>query len=224
VLILGLSTSGPQAEVGLRLPDGRTVAVPLGATRSRGRDVLPRIEGLLATEGLRPRDVEAVAVDVGPGSFTGVRVGVTTAKSLAFALGVPAVPVESLLVLAEAAPTSEPVLALRDAGRGTVYYARYAAPADGVRTCVAGPARGEGAEAFAWAAGALVVGEEAPELLARLGLDAPARRVRAHVTGLLALAAARLESGAVRSHHDLVPLYLQASAPERLRAREEGRA
>ena len=87
--------------------------------RRRERQTLFKIGGSRA----------AVAVDIGPGSFTGVRVGVATAKGLAFALGIPVVSVSSLEVLAEAAPADRDVLALRDAGRGTYYVARYG-PAD----------------------------------------------------------------------------------------------
>ncbi|MBX6396019.1 MAG: tRNA (adenosine(37)-N6)-threonylcarbamoyltransferase complex dimerization subunit type 1 TsaB, partial [Alicyclobacillaceae bacterium] len=62
--------------------------------------ILPQVEQLLAACDRGPEDLEAVVVGVGPGSYTGVRVGVTVAKTLAWTCGIPVVPVSTLVGLA----------------------------------------------------------------------------------------------------------------------------
>lgn len=222
VAILALTTSGPRGEIGLRLPGGGTVTAGPLPPRGRGREIAPRIAALLGERGLRPADLAALAVDVGPGSFTGVRVGVATAKALAYALRLPIVPATSLEILAEAAPATETVLALRDAGRETYYYALYGpADAGGERPARRAPARGEADAVRAAAGGAHVVGEQAPDLAARLGLPGEATAQGAQARALLQIAERRLERGGARPAHGVAPLYLQPSAPERRCAGED---
>jgi len=89
--------------------------------------LVPTVDALCRDHGVGPRDLAHVYVSVGPGSFTGLRVGVTLAKTLAFATGAKLVAVPSLRVVAENAPPEarHPVVAL-DAKRGHVFAARYA--------------------------------------------------------------------------------------------------
>lgn len=86
------------------------------------------IDTALGTAGCTYKDLGAVAVSVGPGSFTGVRVGVSTARGLALALGVPAIGVTTLEALAaearERAPGT-PVIVRIEAGRGQAYVAGF---------------------------------------------------------------------------------------------------
>jgi tRNA threonylcarbamoyladenosine biosynthesis protein TsaB len=99
-----------------------------------GERLLGLIDGVLTRAGWQKRDLELVACSVGPGSFTGVRVGVATAKGIALALGLPIVGVGSLEVMAHAhfagqdAPDAdEAAVALLDARKGEVFWAAYAA-------------------------------------------------------------------------------------------------
>lgn len=88
------------------------------------------IEEALSQASMGYADLGMVAVSVGPGSFTGVRVGVSAARGLALALGIPAVGVSSLEALASEARRDrgeQEILVLLDAGRGGVYTARYEA-------------------------------------------------------------------------------------------------
>src|SRR5437763_15130310 len=71
------------------------------------------VDALLRQAGARSRDVEALAVGVGPGSFTGVRIGLASARALAFALDVPAAGVSTLAALAAGAPGALPVVDAR---------------------------------------------------------------------------------------------------------------
>lgn len=221
--VLVLATSGPAAEVGLRSGRGAPLVTrALGAGAARGRGLLPAVQALLAEAGLAPLDLTAIAADVGPGSFTGVRVGVTAANALAWALRIPALGVLSLDALARAAPPDAEVLALRDAGRGTVYAALYGPARDGRRAVLHAPARVEGAALASWTTSALLVGEEAPRLCAAAGLGLRTAVVTADVAAVLAEAGGRLSAGGAGEPIPLVPLYLQASAPERLAAGEAG--
>jgi tRNA threonylcarbamoyladenosine biosynthesis protein TsaB len=122
VSTLAIATSGPHGGLALE-PGGRAAHhVALAAGSGRGRDVLPALASLLAEAGASVRDVERIVIDVGPGSFTGVRVGVTLAKTLAWALDLRVWAVNSLDLLAAEATQEAPVLAVRDAGRDTVYH------------------------------------------------------------------------------------------------------
>lgn len=85
------------------------------------------IDAALAEAGLSYGDLAAIAVSVGPGSFTGVRVGVAAARGLALALKIPAVGVSTLEALAAEADSDRPVIARIEAGRGQAYFARFAA-------------------------------------------------------------------------------------------------
>ncbi len=219
-LVLSLATSGLHGEIGLSLPGGGLEIRLLGRGAARGRYVLPAVEALLEDADARVADLEAVVVDVGPGSFTGIRVGVTTAKSLAWALSIPVTGVLSLAALARAAPPDRKVLAVRDAGRGRLYHARFGPEREGRRERLSKPGRDPAVDVLSAAAGTLVVGEEAPALLAGVGAPGEALEVRAGAAALLAEARAEPSEGRAASPHVLVPVYLQVSAPERRLAGE----
>lgn len=86
----------------------------------------PAIHALLEQVAWKPRDVELVAVTQGPGSFTGLRIGVTTAKTFAYATGASILGVNTLEVLADRVPTSRPQLwAVMDAERQQLFAASF---------------------------------------------------------------------------------------------------
>jgi tRNA threonylcarbamoyladenosine biosynthesis protein TsaB len=108
----------------------------LGERVSRASTLLEDVDALLRQGGAHPSDVEALAVGIGPGSFTGVRVGLATARGLALALGVPVAGVSTLAALAAGAPGAMPVI---DARRREVFVLeagepRVLAPADMIVT------------------------------------------------------------------------------------------
>jgi tRNA threonylcarbamoyladenosine biosynthesis protein TsaB len=109
--------------------DGATLAVRHWRTeRSHLGDLPAHVTALLAAGGLRLDDVQALAVSIGPGSFTGLRVAVAFAKGLAFAGELPVAAVstlEALAWVAEAAPPAR-VLAALDARKGEIYAAFFA--------------------------------------------------------------------------------------------------
>jgi tRNA threonylcarbamoyladenosine biosynthesis protein TsaB len=96
MIVLAIETSTALAGVALWRQDALVAQSVIRGPRELAARLAPAIEALLAEAGARVDDVEGVAVDHGPGSFTGLRVGVGTAKMLAHARGLPVVGVSSL--------------------------------------------------------------------------------------------------------------------------------
>jgi tRNA threonylcarbamoyladenosine biosynthesis protein TsaB len=130
--ILALETIAAAGSVAL-LDDQRIVAeLELDTTRRSAQTLTPGIDQLLKRVGWRPGDVELVAVASGPGSFTGLRIGVTTAKTFAYAVGCPVIGVHSLLAIASRAPRElANVSAAVDAQRGELFVADFHRLSDG---------------------------------------------------------------------------------------------
>ncbi len=101
-IILALETSGGHGSVAVWDSTAAAVlaGVRLGEPRSYGGMLVPKIEEVLSAANLTPQDVDAVAVSAGPGSFTGLRIGLSAAKGFAWTIRKPLVPVPTLLALA----------------------------------------------------------------------------------------------------------------------------
>jgi tRNA threonylcarbamoyladenosine biosynthesis protein TsaB len=160
-MILALDTSGTELVVAL-VDGGKQVS---GLVRAGRRHQDQVIEAIDTVAGDHLKALDAVAVAVGPGSHTGLRVGLSTASGLAFARRLPIYPLSSLVVAAQRAPAEAGhVVAVVAAGRGKVYVQPFDRAGDGLRP--AGGRRLESLEAVA-GSGAVVAAE--PALLARLG-------------------------------------------------------
>ena len=126
--ILALETAAKAVSAAIT-EDGRILASgyqDTGLTHSR--TLMPIVECLLRNTGLRVADLDAVAVSAGPGSFTGVRIGVSAAKGLAFAGDKPAAAVSTLAALARNAAFADGlIVCAMDARRGQVYNALFEA-------------------------------------------------------------------------------------------------
>ena len=108
--------------------DGLDYAVrDLSDTRSHVEQLMPQIEALLSDQGLALADVVRIGVGVGPGPFTGLRVGIATAQTLGIALGIPVKGVCSLDVVAREYAGDAEFVAVIDARRKELYWARYSA-------------------------------------------------------------------------------------------------
>lgn len=100
---------------------------------NHSREVAPAIAAMLAQQGATPSALEAVAVTQGPGSFTGLRIGISVAKGLCLALGIPIIGVPTLDVVAYAAcDPSLTVIAVLEAGRGRLCVRPYRFDEDGL--------------------------------------------------------------------------------------------
>lgn len=134
MLILGITTSTPQ--IGLAVGGQEGVLSTWSAVRGRHHAelVTPAIAEVCASAGIELSEVGLVAVDIGPGLFTGLRVGVATAKAAALALGVPMIGVSSLDLLAfRVRYASRTVTAVIDARRGELFVASYVPVPGGVQ-------------------------------------------------------------------------------------------
>lgn len=186
--------------------------------------LMSAVQGLLRQSGVKAADLAAIAVAIGPGSFSGLRVGLAAAKGFALALGLPVVGIGTLLV--EAYPflgARVPVRPLLSAGKGTIATALYGLGDDGpVEITAPGLMTVEGACA-ATSGPTLFCGEFMPavrdQIAASLGALAlfPAESALLRRAGNLAeLAWRRLARGQIEDAATIQPLYLRApsiSAP-----------
>jgi tRNA threonylcarbamoyl adenosine modification protein YeaZ len=214
----------PRASATARSADrgaGRGAAVVLAArvtadARRHGELLAPSVAAVLAEAGCRPGDLTAVVAGLGPGPFTGLRVGLVTAAAFADALGIPAYGACSLdAVAAQADLPAGRLLVATDARRREVYWAAY----DGAGTRIAGPDVDRPADLAARLAGldlAAMCGAGARLYREALPLPLVGRADHPDPAALAGLARDRVLAGAPTE--PLTPLYLRrpdASAPGR---------
>ena len=127
--VLGIDTATSRGSTALARPGEVLALEGLDEGGWHARDLLARIDSMLTGAGVRPDRLSGVAVTVGPGSFTGVRIGMATAKGLAYSLNVALAGLSTLETLARAVPVdgdAPPRLcAAIAAGRGEVYAALF---------------------------------------------------------------------------------------------------
>ncbi len=199
--ILAFDTATDVATVAV-VRDGEVLA----ERRSRAIPILHEIESALAEAGVERGAVERLAVGTGPGSYTGLRMGLITARTLAFALGVPAAGVSTLDALAAGSPGATPVI---DARRGEIFTLQDGQPS------VLAP------EDLPVVPGSLYVGDGAVRyrgVLEDRGGTVPGEESEAHVPWARHHAALAADFG---SAERLEPLYLRV--PDAEVAVQEGR-
>ena len=223
--LLAIDTSTLVAGLALYGEEGSLAELTWAAGRAQTTALLGELDRLLALCGLGPPDLGAVAVATGPGSFNALRVGLSTAKGLAFALAVPLIGVPTLDATAYPhAAGGRPVRATLAAGRGRLVSALY-------RWDGAGPRRvGDYANTTLEGLAALVLeptlvcGELAGDTARQLTTLAPAAQLpppsgRGRRPGALAeLAWGRLRRGEADDPAALEPVYLHGPAAAAARA------
>jgi tRNA threonylcarbamoyladenosine biosynthesis protein TsaB len=223
MIVLGIETSTPQTSVALGTEREILGKVSLtGAARQEF--VTPALEQLLTWTGLELSQLGGVAVGVGPGLFTGLRVGIETAKSLAQVLSIPIVGITSLDALAfSVRHTHKLIVAVIDGRRGETFYAVYRALPGGV-------VRGSDyevatpdhlcaeleilpGELLAVGNGAILYRDQLEELGSRLEF---ASSIRAHpeAAALVELAVPRFLREDYDRLYDVTPMYLRRSDAE----------
>jgi tRNA threonylcarbamoyladenosine biosynthesis protein TsaB len=136
VNLLALDTSTDRAAMGAATRCEAVFSESPATNGRHGRDLIPRLKATLDAAGLTAREVELLAVGLGPGSYTGLRVGLMAAKTLAYASGAALVGLDSLEVIAWGAPPHcGPISVIADAQRGNLYIAEYVRDATGPPRC-----------------------------------------------------------------------------------------
>jgi tRNA threonylcarbamoyladenosine biosynthesis protein TsaB len=147
VLVLALETSALAGSVAVLDGERLLGQRQLATDRRSAQTLAPAIQDLLAGCGLAPKQINLVATTIGPGSFTGLRVGVTTAKTWAYAVGCDVIGLDTLDVVAEQAAelrvqhSGGELHAVMDAQRQELYLARYVGQAASLSLCRSEPNR-----------------------------------------------------------------------------------
>ena len=229
--LLCIDTSGPSAGVAI-LKDGHLAyECELTHGRTHSQCIMPMVDQGLSGVGLTPGDVDLFAAVVGPGSFTGVRIGVSTVKALAHATGKPCIGVDALEALAAGIQDFQGIVCpILDARAQQVYGAAFRAGDPPVRLM------DDTVEKLieylprvrAMGQRALFVGDGSPvfEAAIREYLGEQASFAPAHLCGLRAGSAvvlAQRRAGEAVDFLHLMPLYLRAPQAERERAAREAK-
>ncbi|MGW4291988.1 tRNA (adenosine(37)-N6)-threonylcarbamoyltransferase complex dimerization subunit type 1 TsaB [Micromonospora chersina] len=174
--------------------------------RAHGELLAPQVDAVLADVDARPADLAAIVAGLGPGPFTGLRVGLVTAATMGQVLGIPTYGVCSLDGIGHPVAAGEPVLAASDARRREVYWAVY----DGAGQRIAGPnvdTPAVAAERARDLAVTAAVGDGAHRYADVLGLPVREEPRYPDAVALARLAAERIRAGA--PGEPLTPLYLR---------------
>lgn len=125
--ILAIETSGEDAGIALADEAGIAAEEQFRHEMQLSQSLHPRLEALFGAAGWKPADLDGIAVSIGPGSFTGLRIGVAAAKALAYALEVPVAPVPTLeaLALENPVPADMLVCAVVPASQADFFAALY---------------------------------------------------------------------------------------------------
>lgn len=223
--LLGIETATNTASLAVLDADGQLLGEwTFSAHRTMAQRLVPALDALLGKIDLTPGELAAVAVGLGPGSFTSLRVGLATAKGILLAADLPAIGVPTLEALAVAAPLPErmPVCAAIAAPKRHLYAATYARRSATETNCLLPPALLEADELARWVRSigqpvALVgvLPEDVRATLEAAGAEplTPLYGVpRAAVVAQLGLA--RLRAGERHEPAALTPLYVRPSEPE----------
>lgn len=197
----------------------------LNFKKTHSQKIMPMISELLEELELKAADIDMFAVANGPGSFTGLRIGVATIKALAHAVNKPVVGVSTLAAMAYNLPFCEHIIVpIMDARRNRVYTASYIWDEDGfkeltedeaigIEECVS--SCGEFLETVFVGDGAVVHKEYIKEQLGERAYFAPASSLMQRASSVAMLALEKAKNGETMKYNELVPFYLRKSQAER---------
>jgi tRNA threonylcarbamoyl adenosine modification protein YeaZ len=123
--LLALDAALGRGSAILLLPDGELFAAESEGDRSHSRTLVPMLEGVLSRAGLGWSDLRMLALGIGPGSFTGLRIAAATFAGINASLALPTLPVSSLAITAAQADSDDALWVLEDARAGEVFVGHY---------------------------------------------------------------------------------------------------
>jgi tRNA threonylcarbamoyladenosine biosynthesis protein TsaB len=217
--LLFIETSGAAGRVGLARGGELLADVALDQQRRHARDLAPTVHRLLTEQGWRPGDLQAVFVSQGPGSYTGLRVGLMSAKTLCWAVGCALVPVPTLEIVAlQARGLATHVEVIEDAQQDRVYRQRFRFSSGDMPEPLSDLAVLEpDVWRASWSDGVMVTGPGLQRWHERLPSQvrlAPAERWLPGLAAMLTLGLRRWERQQVSDPLTLEPLYLRPSSAE----------
>ena len=231
--ILAIDTASSVSSVAVASEGKLQAEVTVEAGRTHSETLLSHIEGALSFAGVERSALTGVAVSIGPGSFTGLRIGLATVKAIAYGLGIPLVGVSTLAALALAFPVPDVyTLVLMDAQKGNAYAGLYEWRDESlheVRPVRVAPLAEAIAEAADRGKPVLLTGELAVKKRARLGnlpdnvTLAPAHLLTARASHVAWLGIARLAAGERDDPMTLEPFYIRRSEAEVLWEKRHGK-
>ncbi|MCU1395829.1 MAG: peptidase family protein [Ilumatobacteraceae bacterium] len=217
MITLGIETATSVVSVAIGGDDGVLGLVEVSQGRRHAETLTPAIEFVCRHAQVAVGDIAAIGVDIGPGLFTGMRVGIAAAKAMAYALQVPVVGVSSLDLLAHPLRHSSKVIAsVIDARKGEVFYAFFVPTPGGVQRVTeprAASIEDFNADVMARGQDVLAVGDGAFRYRDELDLGVEvADLAHPSVASLVTLARARVLRSDIETLRadDVQPLYLRA--------------
>ncbi|MDD7403713.1 MAG: tRNA (adenosine(37)-N6)-threonylcarbamoyltransferase complex dimerization subunit type 1 TsaB [Butyribacter sp.] len=227
--ILGIDTSGLVASAAIVVDDSLVAEFTLNNKKTHSQTLLPTIEQMVTMSGISLEEIDAIAIAAGPGSFTGLRIGASTAKGMGLALQKPIISIPTLEGLAYRAAVSDRLLCpLMDARRNQVYTGLYRMENDSL-VCVSDQEAVDineiiskindlGQDVLFLGDGVPVHQETLAEKVTVPYHFAPAHLSRQSAGAIAALGRVYYEQGKTEDAKDHRPVYLRQSQAERERA------
>ena len=224
--ILGFDSTGEKCSVGIIDGENLSVYLETHDKNTHSVNLMPLVDKAITMAGLTISDIDAFAVNIGPGSFTGIRIGVCTVKGLALASDKPCFAVNTLDSLAEnAAGRVGTICAMIDARRTESYYAFYHSDgkvikriseynADRLEAFLPNLPDGE---AVLVGDGAVKYRDKVIEILGDRARFLPNEEMLPSASSTLMIAKEMAKAGKTLNAHDIMPFYLRASQAEQMK-------
>ena len=205
--VIAMEISQRDGGVAVRCPDGSILVERLTSSTRRGDALMPAVESICRQAGITPGDLEGIGVSIGPGGFTGLRIGIAAAKMLSWSLDIPLVAMQTALLAAETAGDLDGLMAVVLASKDDTCWLTLVEGASGSRSISQAGTLVEPEMFLATIQGVdhLLVDEHLPESMAGHGLIT--RRPEFDPAVLLEMTERRLASGETVDPLELSPLY-----------------
>tara|TARA_B100001059_G_scaffold236442_1_gene286949 strand:+ start:17042 stop:17719 length:678 start_codon:yes stop_codon:yes gene_type:complete len=205
--VIAMEISQRDGGVAVRCPDGSVLVERLTSSTRRGDALMPAVESICRQAGITPGDLEGIGVSIGPGGFTGLRIGIAAAKMLSWSLDIPLVAMQTALLAAETAEDLDGLMAVVLASKDDTCWLTLVEGSSGSRSISQAGTLVDPEMFLATIPRVdhLLVDEHLPESMAGHGLTP--RRPEFDPAVLLEMTERRLASGETLDPLELSPLY-----------------